>query len=250
MPDARESDEPLGEVEPGALVGDEPDAHALDDTIHGVGDAAIGTTDERGLLDDVAETVEVPVTLLDSEERGLLDESHEPSAEDAGTWTLGTDGDASETVDDGGEGIDESFTVDETARERLDEEVDEGFDENRFAAPLAARAERRRADRQFVHVLHPEAGAPFSSGPPLAAEPEGCTASLAAFGVELCALYEPGSTLLACLRDGVVEILADIGDLDDDAGPVEHLRARKRDGVLEILVEGPFGARVFVERVR
>ncbi len=244
-----EAEETFGDLDSGPLVGDRPDAHPLDDApaIHEVGEFSLG--DEPNLLDDEVAGVETSHVLVESAERGLLDDSHEPSTTDAGAGIELVAPDDREPADDGREGIEEAFTIDDGVHLRLDEEVDEGFDEARFAAPLGAVPERRRADRQFVRV-DDAGGPPFASGPPVHSEPEGCTASLLAFGVEFCALHEAGATTLAQLRGGGIEILAELGDFEDDPGPIAALHARRRDGVLEVLVEGPFGAWVFGERAR
>lgn len=251
---AHVEEETVGEVDAGPLAGDTEANDGLDDTPLGgelVGRTAIGDDfAATGALDDVASDVEVPHQLLASDERGLLDDSDE--ADETDTRTLhGGDTSLSDlddgAMDDGAEGIEESFVVEDPSllAEERDTEIDEGFEDARFAPALAR--ETRRADRAFVvSSLPPDGDRGFLTGPPLHSPPAGCSASLVFAGLELCALYEPGATSLAVLRDGRPEIVADLGDPDDDPGPVERLRGRLRGDVVEILAEGPFGAYLLI----
>ncbi len=245
---AHVEEETVGEVDVGPLAGDTEADDGLDDAPLGgdvVGRPSLGEDTTTTGLDDTASDVDVPHALLASEERGLLDDSDEADETDTRDASLSDLED--EAMDDGAEGVEESFVVDDPSllAEERDTEIDEGFDDARFAPALAR--ETRRADRAFaVTPLPPHADVDFVTGPPVATPPAGCTASLVFAGLELCALYEPGATSLAVLRDGRPEIVADLGDPDDDPGPVERLRGRRRGDAIEILAEGPFGAYLLV----
>jgi len=246
---AHVEEEIVGEVDAGPLAGDTEANDGLDDAPLGgevVGRTAIGDDfAATGALDDVASDVDVPHQLLASAERGLLDDSDEADETDTRDASLSDLDDGA--MDDGAEGIDESFVVEDPSllAEERDTEIDEGFEDARFAPALAR--ETRRADRAFVvSSLPPDGDVGFVTGPALHSPPAGCSASLVFAGLELCALYEPGATSLAVLRDGRPEIVADLGDPDDDPGPVERLRGRLRGDVVEILAEGPFGAYLLV----
>lgn len=234
-----EEEETASDVEVGPLAGDRAEDGGLDDAPLGEvsgGPVAHAHDGERGGLDDETADVDVPAEILASHERGLLDDSDE--ADDVETGDEGFD-DETSAVDDGAEGVEETFVLPDQTQGAVDDEIDEGFEDARFAAPLAR--ETRRADRAFSVEPAPPDDTGFVEGPTVPDPPPGTTTSLLAAGLALCALHEPGLTAIAVVRDGRPEIVAELGDPDDDAGPVERLRFRVR-GRLEVLAEGAFGA--------
>lgn len=234
-PHTHEEEETASDVEVGPLAGDRANEGGLDDAPHGEEPLPLAAAGGGGLDDETAD-VEVPAEILASHEQGLLDDTDE--ADDVETGDEGFDDEAS-AVDDGAEGVEETFALPDHAQGAVDDEIDEGFEDARFAAPLAR--ETRRADRAFSVEPAPRDVEGFAEGPAVADPPAGTTTSLVAGALAVCALHEPGLTAIAVLRDGRPEIVAELGDPDDDAGPVERLRFRVR-GRLELLAEGAFGA--------